>query len=148
VFAVLKWIGVAYLVWLGVKLWRAGGTLSAEPRTDRAGALAMLGHAWIVTALNPKAITFFVAFLPQFIDAGAPLGPQLALFEATFLTLAFANVLGYAAAASRARRMVGNRRTLGIFNKVGGSLLIAAGHRDRRPANRLSLARMADGGLR
>ena len=127
VFAILKWIGAAYLVWLGIKLWRDGGTPSAEPRTDRATGVTMLGHAWIVTALNPKAITFFVAFLPQFIDAGAPLGPQLVLFEATFLVLAFANVLGYAAAASRARRMVGDRRTLRMFNKVGGSLLIGAG---------------------
>src|ERR1041385_1238057 len=71
VFTVLKWIGAAYLVWLGVKLWRAGGSLNAEPRTDAASALRMLGHAWFVTALNPKSITFFVAFLPQFLDPQA-----------------------------------------------------------------------------
>src|SRR4051794_26234569 len=70
-FTVLKWIGAAYLVWLGIKLWRAGGTLDARPRHDRASALKMLGHAWLVTALNPKGITFFVAFLPQFLDPRA-----------------------------------------------------------------------------
>ena len=67
-FTALKWIGAAYLVWLGIKLWRAGGTLEAAPRTDAVSAAKMLGHAWLVTALNPKSITFFVAFLPAFLD--------------------------------------------------------------------------------
>src|SRR5262245_62826349 len=52
-FTILKWIGAAYLVWLGIKLWRAGGTLEAAPRTDVVSAAKMLGHAWLVTALNP-----------------------------------------------------------------------------------------------
>ena len=67
-FTMLKWCGAAYLVWLGIKLWRAGGALDAKPRTDAASATKMLGHAWLVTALNPKGLTFFIAFLPQFID--------------------------------------------------------------------------------
>ena len=48
-FTILKWVGAAYLVWLGVKLWRAGGTLEAKPRTDATSAAKMLGHAWLVT---------------------------------------------------------------------------------------------------
>ncbi len=67
-FTAMKWLGAAYLVWLGIKLWRAGGALDAKPRTDATSALKMLGHAWLVTALNPKGLTFFIAFLPQFID--------------------------------------------------------------------------------
>src|SRR6187200_2687551 len=63
VFTALKWIGAAYLVWLGIKLWRAGGTLDAKPRTEASPALKMLAHAWLMTALNPKSLTFFVAFL-------------------------------------------------------------------------------------
>src|SRR5258707_6810197 len=54
-FTALKWIGAAYLVWLGVKLWRAGDKLDAAPRTDAVSAARMLGHAWLVTALNPKS---------------------------------------------------------------------------------------------
>lgn len=57
-FAILKWVGAAYLVYLGIKLWRAGGTLAAAPAQDAASAAKMLGHAWLVTALNPKGITF------------------------------------------------------------------------------------------
>ena len=87
----------------------------------------MLGHAWLVTALNPKGITFFVAFLPQFLDPHAGFLRQMLIFEATFLTLAFVNAFGYALVASHARSFVRSPRVLGIVNKVGGSCLIGAG---------------------
>ena len=127
VFTMLKWAGAAYLVWLGIKLWRSGGTLDAKPRMDAASSLKMLGHAWLVTALNPKGLTFFIAFLPQFIDPQLPLVPQVGVFGATFLILAFANAVTYALIASRARNVVRNPRAMGLFNKAGGSLLIGAG---------------------
>ena len=126
-FTALKWIGAAYLIWLGIRLWRAGGTFEARPRRDRTTTLKMLGHAWLVTSLNPKGITFFVAFLPQFLDPRADFYSQMLVFEITFLTLAFANVCGYAFAASRVRSLVGNARAVGLFNKAGGTLLIGAG---------------------
>lgn len=127
IFTVLKWVGAAYLIWLGVKLWRAGGRLNAAPRTDRTTTLKMMGHAWIVTALNPKGITFFVAFLPQFIDPKSAFIGQMIIFEATFLILAFANALTYALVASRARAAIRNERVVATVNRVGGSLLIGAG---------------------
>jgi threonine/homoserine/homoserine lactone efflux protein len=127
VFTVLKWCGAAYLVWLGIKLWRSAGALEATPRTDAASSLRMLGHAWLVTALNPKGLTFFIAFLPQFIDPKLPFLPQVGVFGATFLALAFANALTYALVASRARGVVRNPRAIRLFNRTGGSLLIGAG---------------------
>lgn len=127
VFTALKWIGAAYLVWLGIKLFRAGGSLDAKPREDSAPAWKMLGHAWLVTALNPKSITFFVAFLPQFLDTKGDFWTQMLIFEATFISLAFANAMGYALIASRARAVVSNPRAIGLFNKAGGTLLIGAG---------------------
>ena len=126
-FMILKWIGAAYLVWLGIKLWRAGGSFDARPGTDAAPAAKMLGHAWLVTALNPKSLTFFIAFLPQFLDPRADFLTQVAVFETTFLVLAFANAFGYALVASRARALVRNGKVIDVFNKVGGSLLIGAG---------------------
>jgi threonine/homoserine/homoserine lactone efflux protein len=127
VFTALKWIGAAYLVYLGIKLFRAGGTLDAAPRTDATPPLRMMAHAWLVTALNPKSITFFVAFLPQFIDRHADLLTQMTIFEATFLALAFTNAFGYALVASRAGRLVKSRRAIRIFNRTGGTLLVGAG---------------------
>jgi threonine/homoserine/homoserine lactone efflux protein len=126
-FTVLKWAGAAYLVWLGIQLWRAGGSLDAAPRSDATPPLRMLAHAWLVTALNPKSLTFFVAFLPQFIDRAGDFGTQMLIFEATFVGLAFANAIGYALVASRARKLVRSERAVGIFNRIGGSLLIGAG---------------------
>ena len=126
-FTALKWVGAAYLVYLGIKLWRAGGALDAAPRTDAASAAKMLGHAWLVTALNPKSITFFVAFLPAFLDPKADFLTQMLVFETTFLVLAFANAFGYALVASRARRFASDPRAIGVVNKVGGGLLVGAG---------------------
>ncbi|AMS40800.1 LysE family translocator [Aminobacter sp. NyZ550] len=127
VFTIVKWIGAAYLIYLGIKLFRAGGTLDAKPRTDAASAAKMMAHAWIVTALNPKSITFFVAFLPQFLDRSGDFWTQMVIFELTFLTLAFANAFGYALVAARARSVVSNPRAIRIFNRTGGTLLVGAG---------------------
>ena len=127
IFTVLKWIGAAYLVYLGIKLFRAGGALDARPHTNAASAVKMMGHAWLVTALNPKSITFFVAFLPQFLDRSADFFTQMLIFEATFLVLAFLNAFGYAMVASRARNVVRNPRAISLFNKTGGTLLVGAG---------------------
>ncbi len=126
-FTVLKWIGAAYLIWLGIKLWRAGGAMQATPRTDNASAVKMVAHAWFVTALSPKSITFFVAFLPQFLDPAGDFWMQMLVFEATFLVLAFANAFGYALLASRARGMMSSARAISLVNRIGGSLLIGAG---------------------
>jgi threonine/homoserine/homoserine lactone efflux protein len=126
-FTALKWIGAAYLVWLGLKLWQAGGSLDAAPRTHKVSVANMLAHAWFVTALNPKSITFFVAFLPQFLNSSGDFLTQMTIFESTFLVLAFANAFGYAIVASRARTLVQNPNAISLFNKAGGTLLISAG---------------------
>jgi threonine/homoserine/homoserine lactone efflux protein len=126
-FTALKWIGAAYLIWLGIRLWRAGGALEAKARDEAAAPTRMLGHAWLVTALNPKGITFFIAFLPQFIDPQGDFWQQMLLFETTFIALAFANAVGYALVASRARGLVQSAHAVGTFNRIGGSLLIGAG---------------------
>ncbi|WP_371346653.1 LysE family translocator [Ancylobacter sp. IITR112] len=126
-FTVLKWIGAGYLIWLGIKLWRAGGTASFGEARPAGSAFGMMAHAWVVTALNPKSITFFVAFLPQFLDPGRDFLTQLVIFEATFLTLAAANAFGYALLAGRLRGAVRNTRVVAAINRIGGSLLIAAG---------------------
>jgi len=127
VFTIVKLCGAAYLVYLGIKLWRAGGRLHVEARSDHAPAMKMLAHAWLVTALNPKSITFFIAFLPQFLNPHGDFLTQMLVFESTFLVLAFANALGYAMIASRARALVRDERAVRIINRVGGGLLVSAG---------------------
>jgi threonine/homoserine/homoserine lactone efflux protein len=126
-FTALKWVGAAYLIWLGISLWRAGGASPKVAATEGGKPWRMLAHAWIVTALNPKSITFFIAFLPQFLDPNGSFIRQILIFETTFLCLAAANAFGYALVASRARRAVQNPTVIAWVNRVGGSLLIGAG---------------------
>ena len=125
-FTVLKWVGAGYLVFLGVKLWRAPvADAAVEAPTARPGRMFL--HAFAVTALNPKSIVFFIAFLPQFLDSTAPVLPQLVIFEASFLVLATVNALTYALLASAARRTIRKPHVQRAVNRTGGSLLIGAG---------------------
>lgn len=128
-FTILKWIGAAYLVYLGIKLFRApvadpGAPGETAPET-RSGRIFL--HLYAVTALNPKSIVFFVAFLPQFLDLGAPVLPQIVIFEATFLVLATLNALSYALLAAAARRTIRRPAVQRAVNRVGGSILVGAG---------------------
>lgn len=128
VFTVLKWIGAAYLIYLGIRLWRApvDGVASGalEPATN---SRRIFLHAYAVTALNPKSIVFFVAFLPQFLDMAAPMPTQMAIFEATFLVMATLNAIAYGVMAAAARRTVRKPAVQRAVNRTGGSLLIGAG---------------------
>ena len=126
VFTVLKWIGAAYLIYLGIRLWRAPVSLpSADAPVGRAHGIFV--HAFLVTALNPKSLAFFVAFVPQFIDHEAALLPQLAIMEATFVGLATANALAYALAADRLRLRIRRPSVLKWMNRAGGSCLVGMG---------------------
>jgi threonine/homoserine/homoserine lactone efflux protein len=102
-----------------------GDAVETVDAAERPGRIFL--HAYAVTALNPKSIVFFIAFLPQFIDGAAPVVPQLVIFEASFLVLATVNALGYALLASAARRTIRRPRVRRGVNRVGGSLLIGAG---------------------
>jgi threonine/homoserine/homoserine lactone efflux protein len=127
-FTALKWIGAGYLIYLGVRLWRAPPAVDAlTPAANRRSGTAMMGHAFAVTALNPKSILFFVAFLPQFIRADAPVVPQLLLLGTTFLVLAVANAAAYALLAGGIRDAVRRPSVLKTINRVGGAVLVGAG---------------------
>lgn len=130
-FTGLKWIGAAYLIYLGIKLWRApvGATVDeaneAAPARER--PLRIFLHTYVVTALNPKSIIFFVAFLPQFLDMSQPLGAQMVIMEITFITLATINAAVYGLMASMARTTIRKPSVQRVVNRAGGSLMIGAG---------------------
>ena len=127
-FTALKWIGAAYLIYLGVKLWRTPPAVdSPTPETGRRSGLAMMGHAFAVTALNPKTILFFVAFLPQFVRAEAPVLPQFLLLGSTFLVLAIINAAAYALLAGGIRETIRRPAVLKTINRFGGAVLVGAG---------------------
>lgn len=127
-FTVVKWVGGLYLLYLGVKLLRAGFSPPQVTAPAAPGSRWQLfANTYLVTALNPKGIVFFVAFLPQFISAGASVTRQLWVLAATFVVMATANAALYAVFAGSARRLLASPRAQRRFNVVGGSLLSVAG---------------------
>ena len=127
-FTLIKWAGGLYLLVLGIKLLRAGhaaAELSAPAAPQSRWRL--FANTYLVTALNPKGIVFFVAFLPQFIDAHADVTRQLWVLALTFVALAVLNATLYALFASNARRLLSSPRAQRRFHWMGGSLLSAAG---------------------
>lgn len=126
-FTALRWVGGAYLIYLGIKLWRAPVGSAGFQEAPKAGPLRMFAHAYAVTALNPKGIIFFVAFVPQFLDASRAFLPQVAILVSTFVTMATINSLGFALLASAARERLKKPSVQRTVNRLGGSLLIGAG---------------------
>ncbi|MDM0055537.1 LysE family translocator [Variovorax fucosicus] len=127
-FTVVKWAGGLYLLYLGVKLLRAGVS-SAELAAPAApkSRWRLFANTYLVTALNPKGIVFFVAFLPQFINPSASVTRQLWVLAVTFVVMATINASLYALFAASARRLLASPRAQRRFNLSGGALLSAAG---------------------
>ena len=127
-FTVLKWAGAAYLVYLGINMLRSASTARPGEVVPVAGeGRRVLRNAFAVTALNPKSITFFIAFVPQFIDPAQALLPQFAILEATFVVLASSVVLSYALLAARLRGHIARRGTLAWMHRGGGLALLGLG---------------------
>ncbi|MDC0736910.1 LysE family translocator [Cognatishimia sp. SS12] len=125
-FTVLKWVGVAYLLYLGLQLLRSAErtTFDRVNAADGTSARAVFGHAATVTALNPKSIGFFIAFVPQFITADQPIAPQFAIMIASFVSLAAANALIYALLADKLRRQIARPKVIRNLTRFGGVALI------------------------
>jgi threonine/homoserine/homoserine lactone efflux protein len=128
-FSVIKWTGGLYLLYLGIKLLRAGispAQLLAEPAAPDS-QWKLFANTYLVTAFNPKGMVFFVAFLPQFINPNADVSRQLWILAVTFVAMATINATLYTTFASSARRLLASPRAQRRFNIAGGSLLSAAG---------------------
>lgn len=127
-FTLIKWAGGLYLIILGVRMLRSGASMAAlaqpaAPSTTR----RLFFNTYAVTALNPKGIIFFVAFLPQFLRPEANIGTQLWILAITFVVLATINAALYATFAASARRLLSTPKAQRRFNVAGGSLLTGAG---------------------
>lgn len=125
-FMVLKWIGAAYLLYLGVRMLRSkadSSPLLDKPAETSAGRVYR--DLTLVTALNPKSNTFFIAFVPQFIQPDAAFAPQAAVLIATFVGIAGINALIFAIGANSLRSKITRPDVLTWHNRAGGATLIA-----------------------
>jgi homoserine/homoserine lactone efflux protein len=129
VFVAIKWIGAAYLVWLGLAaLFGKSKLVSVKPDEARTvGNARLYVNGFVLQASNPKALIFFSALLPQFINPHAPVWPQVLILAATSVVIESFVQLLYATLAGRANALVAQPRYAPIVDRVAGSFLIAAG---------------------
>lgn len=124
-FTMVKWLGVLYLLYLGIKMWRESGQLND---LEASGVNIQQGtaKAFWVTLLNPKSILFFMAFMPQFINHAQPLAPQLAILFTTFLMIGLISDLGYTLLSTSSRQLM-TARFRRLLHRCGAGSLIGAG---------------------
>jgi threonine/homoserine/homoserine lactone efflux protein len=123
---VLKLAGGAYLVWLGVQLWRAPPIrLAAGDASAPSHAFVLFRQGFLTAASNPKGLLFYGAFLPQFIDPARPLGPQFLVMATVFVAVEIVVEVGLSLLAHRVRGWL--ERSGRAFNRVCGGLFAAMG---------------------
>ncbi|MAL40914.1 MULTISPECIES: LysE family translocator [Thalassospira] len=130
-FSIIHYVGAAYLIWLGIKFWRDSrlpaveGVNSTEPKRAP-GILRLYVQGFIVSASNPKAIAFFTALFPLFIDHNAPLISQFAIMDTTFVIMSFSSIMAYSMFAARSRQfLTGNGKKW--FQRISGSIFVSFG---------------------
>ena len=127
IFEYVRWAGVAWLVYLGIRHWRAALRAVADDRIELQPGRSIFWQGALVGATNPKTILFYAAFFPQFLDPSLPAGPQLALMSLTFLGLALILDGSYALLAGQIRPLLAGRRQVRIRNGITGTLLMGTG---------------------
>lgn len=128
-FFAIKWVGAAYLLWLGMRTFfdRTSNLAVDTAPTARGGAAGLFGHAFVVQVANPKALLFFTALLPQFVDPGLAVAPQMAVLALIGVAIEFGVLLFYASLAAQATRLALRPRFARLTNRVAGTFLIGAG---------------------
>ncbi len=127
-FSAVKWLGVAYLIYLGVVTWRSSPRGFVRDRDDRARTPhEVFLRGFLVNISNPKGILFFAAILPQFIDATRPQLPQYGIFAATTFSVDVVVMMGYTALAAKVFAVMRNPEHLRWINRTLGGTFIAAG---------------------
>ncbi len=125
-FAIIKWVGVVYLAWLGIQKWRQGPLRLTTVDHCDLDYNRRFWQAALVNLTNPKATVFLVALLPQFLDPDAPQAPQFALMTLTGVAVDIIVMLGYATLATQLVRWMKSERHQHRLNQVFGSLFIVA----------------------
>lgn len=126
-FTVVKVVGAFYLVWLGIKLFRAEPVPPTVDATPSGSSWTAFRDGFLVTVFNPKGILFFIAFVPQFIRADVSYIGQATFFVLTFTFLGIVNGAAYALGADAMRRVIRSTGVLRWMNRAGGALIAAAG---------------------
>ena len=128
-FLVVKWAGVAYLVWLGIAQWRAPAVPLTQRtlETSQVTRRSMIFRAWTINAVNPKGTVFMLAVVPQFLVLSEPLLPQYLLIGATLSFTDFVVMAGYTALAAKVLKALKEASHVRAMNRVFGVFFVLAG---------------------
>ena len=128
-FQVVKWAGVAYLIWLGIQQWRAPARPMVAVADDGPSVTrrSMVLRGWMINAVNPKGTVFLLAVVPQFLNPAAPLVEQYCVIGATIGFTDLVVMAGYTALASRLLSALKSPAHIRALNRVFGSLFVVAG---------------------
>jgi homoserine/homoserine lactone efflux protein len=128
-FLTLKWLGAAYLIYLGLRALLSSESMLAkvENSPTQFSGWRLLGDGFVLQMSNPNSIVFFTALLPQFINPRSAIAPQMAILGVTSVAIEFFVLLGYGLAAERASILARRPRYAAWTNRIAGMLLIAAG---------------------
>lgn len=130
IFALFKWVGGAYLAYLGVMMWRSRGRMAIPSELETgppAGRLQLAMQGFITAVANPKGWAFFMVLLPPFLDDSKPLFLQLGMLIAVILTIELASMLTYAMGGKTLRRLLGKSGNVRLLNRLSGTLMIGVG---------------------
>lgn len=126
-FTALKLAGAAYLIYLGIRLWTSNPSPVDEAQANQRKPQNPFWPAFLVAVLNPKALIFYIAFLPQFVNSQSSALPQFIILGGTFCTIALLAAIISAFAGSGLRRGAQKARTLNVLNKCGAGAMVASG---------------------
>ncbi|RUR32956.1 LysE family translocator [Vreelandella andesensis] len=129
-FVAFKWVGGAYLAYLGIMMWRSRGRMAIPDELNAgpaAGRMQLAIQGLVTAVANPKGWAFFMVLLPPFLDGGRPLAPQLTLLIAVILVIEFASMLVYATGGKTLRNALGKSGNVRLLNRIAGTLMIGVG---------------------
>ncbi|MEW7313114.1 homoserine/homoserine lactone efflux protein [Buttiauxella gaviniae] len=126
-FEILKWAGVAYLIWLGIQQWRAAGAIDLNSLATAQPRSRLFKRAVFVNLTNPKSIVFLAALFPQFIAPHQPQAAQYLVLGVTTVVVDIIVMIGYATLATRIAAWIKGPRQMKALNRVFGSLFMLVG---------------------
>jgi homoserine/homoserine lactone efflux protein len=126
-FAIIKWVGVIYLIWLGIQKWRDNSNLSLTQPAQSVSSKRLLTQAISINLTNPKSIVFLVALFPQFIDPTQPQLNQLLILGVTTIVIDGVVMFGYTSLSSKLGKHIRSGNLMAKLNKVFGSMFIGCG---------------------
>jgi threonine/homoserine/homoserine lactone efflux protein len=130
-FMLMKMVGASYLIYLGIRKYKSKErflTVANEKLSPKDNAyLPKFKEGFLIAATNPKAILFFVAFFPLFLNTNVPVFPQFVVMTLTFMGLSFISLMAYGYLAKAAKHWLADVRMIKVFHKVTGGIFIGMG---------------------